>query len=230
MNIEKPYLALLSDLSSIQSSVLIKKNGDSLVTRQCSNEQTIFYTLVVDKKCFDFEAEEVGFHSYNEFYSIFKAFDNVEVKQPNPTTLVIGEGRSRIKYGLTPANAVRGKFSETTEPDYEVEFDMPSELLQLIRSRSALISSKYINFHTKEGKLAIRTFDTNNLSNEWNHVIEESDVDVSLDVNFPIEIFHVCPKGSYSVAISSRGLMRSVLKSDIFDLSVFAVGADIDND
>lgn len=229
MNIEKSYLALLSDLSSIQPSVLIRKDGDQLLTMQCSNEQTIFYTLRVPNDFFSFESKQVGFHTYSEFYSIFKAFEKAEVTQPNDTTLVVGEGRSKIKYGLTPENAIRGKFSKMDTPEFEVNVDMPQELLQLIRSRSSLISSKFINFRTDQGKLTLKTFDPNNPSNEWTHVIEDSEIDsdVDLDVNFPIEMFNTCPKGSYTMSISSQGLTRFVFNSETFDLVIFAVGAEL---
>jgi hypothetical protein len=210
MQLSKETLNLFENFSSINGSLLLKTGSKITTIAESKN-------VVADVTVSETFPVEFGIYDLKEFLGVISLFDKPELDFSNKYVVISDGGKSQIKYFAAGEGVVKSAPTNVKFPSADVEFDLTSAQLAMIRRTSGVLKANDLAIVGSDGKLKLVVADKkNDTSNAYEVVIGETDE--TFKANLQVDNLKMLP-GDYTVSISKKRISRFTNKSN--DLTYF---------
>jgi len=215
---------LLKDLTSINTQVVFEKDEEGKISvKRADSESTIAYQLKAPANYFEFEADQLAFYNYPEFYQYFKALGEPELSI-NQKSITLKEGSSKTNYLLSNPESIPDGPKSINFKDPDVRIELSAEDLDELLKMIGLINSKKAEVTGNGEELTIKVF--NNLhSNTFEKKFKAenlSEFNGEIDfVMFSTTFSNLPSKRNYVIEIKSQGFIKISLVDENIKLDIY---------
>lgn len=144
MSYERKLFDVVKSLSTINNSIVMVREGDTISIRHKHPETFIWMNLQAPLSSFSFEKDQLAFYNYDEFYQFLKLFDNPTI-DIDGNKLVISDATSKTEYFMKDPRAcsevtdMKKLYENWGSSDFRFKFTQKD--LESFAKASSLISS-----------------------------------------------------------------------------------------
>ena len=221
---DKEILSLINDLSTINPSIILEKNGDQILINRTNPATTIAYRLTTDASGLNFEGDEIAFHTYQEFYQLLTCFEDPSIKQ-NDNKVIISEKNSKINYLLSDADTIKRGPKEFLFTDADIELELSSVDIKELVKMIGLLNSNKVILSCKSNKIDVCLSNSDH-DNSFNKVYDATSEEIEdFELVISTDIFTLSPKGDYKISVKKEGiakfeLMHEKVKLDLYTAEI----------
>ena len=216
MKLSKETLSLIKNYAAINSNLLLKP-GNKLSTIAVGN--TIMSTVTVTETF----THQFGIYDVNEFLAALSLFNDPELEF-DEKFVKIKEGNNSIKWFGASETAMVVPKKDIIFPDAEINFTLPTALLNNILKTAPLLKASDVSFVGDGTNISVVVADKKNATgNSYSYELIPSTL--NFKVNIKVENLKMLT-GDYDVSISSKKISRFTSKSGSDLVYYVAVEAD----
>jgi hypothetical protein len=211
MKLSKGTLALLKNLASINTNLLIRP-GSKLST--ISTNKNVAAEVEIEET-FD---TQFGIYDLSEFLGMLTLFEDPDLDF-SERCLTISEGRSSIRY--LPADQDVLIFPKNTTQkfpaDAEIEFNLSAAILQNVIRSASVLKMPFVTVQGDGEKMELIVRDKENV-NSNRFTVQIGETDKTFSFNIKVENFKMVIE-NYKVQISSKKVARFQGENKIYMLA-----------
>lgn len=209
MKISNETLAVLKNFSGINTGIAVK-SGNRL--RTISGQKNILAETTVGEN-FD---TDFAIYDLNQFLGAVSLFSDGDADfEFGSNSVVVGKGRSKIKYFYADPSMVVSPPDKELPTDADVEFELPAANLQeVLRGASVLGAPDIVIKSDGAGNTLITACDVKNDTSNTYDVEVEHTSDTPFRMVFRTENLKMLP-GTYNVKLTPRYGLFTSTKSDL---------------
>lgn len=144
MSYERKLFDIVKSLSTINNSIVMVREGDTISIRHKHPETFIWMNLTTPSSSFSFEKDQLAFYNFDEFYQFLKLFEDPKLDIEN-NKLIISDASSKTEYYLKDPRAcsevinVKKIYDNWGSSDFRFQFAQKD--LESFSKASSLISA-----------------------------------------------------------------------------------------
>ena len=229
INYQKPFLELLSDLTSIRKSIVFVKNGDKVEIENIDSQNKVQYKLSADKDVFEFAGgDQFAIYDYPYFYQLLNAFKQTGIQQFDDHLIMSDEvdnnelrSKARsLRYGMSDSASVNINAKDISFVDNKAELVLSKEILETIGKVIGNFGFDTVKFSIKDDKVDVSVFGAKNKNKKYENSF---DLKETASKNFTIEVdsdsIKMIPKKNYAASFSEDYLKLS--NTEKYDLNLY---------
>ena len=195
MKLSEDTLNLLKNYANINSNLYIEAGSNEVktwtVTKNIFSKSTIEETLPVTLPVYDL----------TELLNVIDIFKDEADIEFGPDSLVVGNGKSKVKYQYSDASMLSYPTKTIGLPPATATFSLSKEDVSNIITVSSKLSAPDLSFKNIEGKIVVTVFDLKGATgNTYTIELGDYDGDFTFDVHLKTDNLKVLPK-DYIVSI-----------------------------
>lgn len=201
MLLSEQTVSVLKNFNSINNGLFFKKGN---VLRTVNGGKTIMAEAVIDEEI----PSDFGIHELSQLLSIISLHKTPPELIVNGNNLVVKgtDGKSKITYRCCSAEMIKMPPDKKLElPSKDLTFTLESSDLDWIVKSSSVLSAPNIFVASKDGKLQLGAYDSQNDSAHTDTVTLQDYTGSPLFVTFKTENWKMVP-GTYDVTLSTKGM------------------------
>lgn len=198
MKLSKETVAIIKNFAGINSNLLLKE-GNKLATISARKDVMAGTTVT------ETFPSEFGVYDLNEFLGAMSIFEDPELTFSDKYVTISQSGRS-IKYFSASADVLLSPQKAITFPASDVNFNLSSEQLDMIRKTASVLRSEDLSLVGDGSKIVAVVGDKKSVTaNSFSEQVGTTDK--SFKFNLKVDNLKMLP-GSYDVSISSKKISR----------------------
>jgi hypothetical protein len=198
MKLSKETVAIFKNFSTININLLLKE-GNTISTM---NETK---TIIAETTLTESFPKNFGIYDINEFLGVLSLFSDPELTFTDDT-VVISQGKNKIKYREAEESALKTPSKLVTFPDAEINFSLTADDIESIVRSAGILKVSDVSFIGKDGSLTALVVDKKNpLTNKFE--IELGKTETSFQANMKVDNFKMIPN-DYQVSIAKMKICR----------------------
>ena len=224
---QKPFLALLSDFTSIRKSIVFVKDGDKVTIENIDSQNKVQYVLSSDKDAFEFSGDKFAIYDYPYFYQLLNSFKQTGIEQFDDHLIMSDEvqnnelrSKSRsLRYGMSDSDSVN---IATNEVDFsnDATLVLSKEILETISKVIGNFGFDTVRFSIKEDKVDVSVFGAKNKNKKYENSFDLKETSTkNFKIEVPSDSFKMIPKKNYEASFSDECVRLT--NTDKYDLTLY---------
>lgn len=220
----KEVLALIDELTSINSAIKIYKEDNKIFIKSQNPSESIAYILSSEVTSFDFDGDEIAFYNYSDFYKWISALNVTEISQTKDGMLQLGNGKQKGQYQSSDVDVVRGGRFDIEFEDPDATFNLSTEdIKELNKLRSLVAKENNLKFTFDNRTASVEIYNNDTANTVETELGLTNSVDEPFSIRLSDEFLAAIPqKYSYRVDVKREGIARFSMNNDFgVDVEIF---------
>ena len=223
INYKSEFLNLVNDLTLINKSIIIDKNGDNILVKRNDSDKSVAYVLGAPNEYFGMTSEQIAFYNYTEFFQFLSTMENPDISIKD-SKIVLNKGKTKINYLLSNPESIQPGPKQIDFANVDYEFELDAATIDELNKMHSLIKAKRCSFTTKGDEITLKIFnnDKDNSFQKKLPLTRVSSTQEEVDFKIFSEIVTKIPsKRNYKVSIKNPGYLEFDLVDESIDLKIY---------
>lgn len=223
INYKSEFLNLVNDLTLINKSIIIDKDGDNVLIKRSDSDKSVAYVLGAPNEFFGMEQEQIAFYNYTEFFQFLSTMETPDISIKE-SKIVLNKGKTKINYLLSNPESIQAGPKKIDFSNVDFEFELDASTIDELNKMHSLIKAKRCSFATKGDEITLKIFN-NDKDNSFQKTLPIKRLSgVNDEVDFKIfseTITKIPAKRNYKVSIKNPGYLEFALIDESIDLKIY---------
>ena len=210
INYKSEFLNLVNDLTLINKSIIIDKNGDDILIKRSDSDKSVAYVLGAPNEYFGMVNEQIAFYNYTEFFQFLSTMETPDI-QIKDSKITLNKGKTKINYLLSNPESIQPGPKQIDFSNVDFEFDLDASTIDELNKMHSLIKAKRCSFTTKGDEITLKIFN-NDKDNSFQKTMPLKRLSgMNEEVDFKIfseTITKIPSKRNYKVSIKNPGYLE----------------------
>ena len=223
INYKSEFLNLVNDLTLINKSIIIDKDGDNILIKRSDSDKSVAYVLGAPNEYFGMEKEQIAFYNYTEFFQFLTTMETPDIAIQE-SKIVLKKGKTKINYLLSNPESIAPGPKKIDFSNVDYEFELDAGTIDELNKMHSLIKAKRCGFITDGDEITLKIFnnDKDNSFQKKLPLTRVSSTQEEVDFKIFSEIVTKIPsKRNYKVSIKNPGYLEFSLVDESIDLKIY---------